>query len=66
MVMGTVVYFNRSSRYGIIEQDSGEDVFVYERDIRGVNPVLIPGERVEFDIDQRHRRTIAQRVVRVA
>jgi CspA family cold shock protein len=48
---GTVKWFNNSKGYGFIEQDSGEDVFVHFRAIRGEGfKTLKDGQKVEFNL----------------
>jgi cold shock protein len=48
---GTVKWFNNSKGYGFIEQDTGEDVFVHFRAIRGDGfRTLKDGQKVEFDL----------------
>jgi len=48
---GTVKWFNNSKGYGFIEQDSGEDVFVHFRAIRGDGfKTLKDGQKVEFNL----------------
>ncbi len=48
---GTVKWFNNSKGYGFIERDSGEDVFVHFRAIRGEGfRTLKDGQKVEFNL----------------
>ena len=48
---GTVKWFNNSKGYGFIEQDTGEDVFVHFRAIRGDGfKTLKDGQKVEFNL----------------
>ncbi len=48
---GTVKWFNNSKGYGFIERDSGDDVFVHFRAIRGDGfRTLKDGQKVEFNL----------------
>ncbi len=48
---GTVKWFNSSKGYGFIQRDSGDDVFVHFRAIRGDGyRSLEQGQRVEFSV----------------
>lgn len=48
---GTVKWFNNNKGYGFIQRDSGEDVFVHFRAIRGDGyRSLEQGQRVEFSV----------------
>lgn len=48
---GTVKWFNTNKGFGFITRDSGDDVFVHFRSIRGQgHRTLIEGQRVEFNI----------------
>lgn len=48
---GQVKWFNASKGFGFITRDSGEDVFVHFRSIRGEgHRVLKDGQRVEFSV----------------
>jgi len=48
---GTVKWFNNSKGYGFIERESGEDVFVHFRAIRGDGfKTLKDGQKVEFNL----------------
>ena len=48
---GTVKWFNNSKGYGFIEQDTGDDVFVHFRAIRGDGfKTLKDGQKVEFNL----------------
>jgi CspA family cold shock protein len=50
---GTVKWFNDSKGYGFIQRDSGDDVFVHFRSIRGEGfRTLTEGQRVEFVVTQ--------------
>ncbi|VAW59929.1 Cold shock protein of CSP family [hydrothermal vent metagenome] len=50
---GIVKWFNTSKGFGFITRDSGDDVFVHFRSIRGQgHRALFEGQRVEFDITE--------------
>jgi CspA family cold shock protein len=50
VVTGTVKFYNRVKRFGFIQQDEGEDVFVHESGIIG-DPID-ENDRVEFDVEE--------------
>lgn len=50
MVTGTVKFYNRVKRFGFIQQDEGEDVFVHESGIIG-EPIN-ENDQVEFDVEE--------------
>jgi len=51
--LGSVKWFNASKGFGFITRDSGDDVFVHFRSIRGEgHRVLKDGQRVEFSVSQ--------------
>ena len=48
---GTVKWFNTSKGFGFISRDSGDDIFVHFRAIRGEgHRVLVEGQNVEFSV----------------
>lgn len=48
---GSVKWFNANKGFGFITRDSGDDVFVHFRSIRGDgHRVLHDGQRVEFEV----------------
>lgn len=50
---GTVKWFNTNKGFGFITRESGDDVFVHFRSIRGQgHRTLIEGQRVEFSITE--------------
>jgi CspA family cold shock protein len=50
---GTVKWFNDAKGYGFIQRDSGADVFVHFRAIRGEgHRTLLEGQKVEFVLSQ--------------
>ncbi|WP_320892948.1 cold-shock protein [Stutzerimonas stutzeri] len=63
---GTVKWFNTSKGFGFISRDSGDDVFVHFRAIRGEgHRILVEGQRVEFTIMMRDKGMQAEDVVPV-
>ncbi|AMK32446.1 MULTISPECIES: cold-shock protein [Pseudomonas] len=64
---GTVKWFNTSKGFGFISRDSGDDIFVHFRAIRGEgHRVLVEGQRVEFSVMHRDKGLQAEDVVAVA
>lgn len=50
---GTVKWFDNAKGYGFIKRESGEDVFVHFRQIRGEGfRSLKDGQQVEFNVVQ--------------
>ncbi|MBF8779731.1 cold shock domain-containing protein membrane protein [Pseudomonas fulva] len=61
---GTVKWFNTSKGFGFISRDSGDDIFVHFRAIRGDgHRVLVEGQRVEFSVMHRDKGLQAEDVV---
>jgi CspA family cold shock protein len=61
---GTVKWFNTSKGFGFISRESGEDIFVHFRAIRGEgHRVLVEGQRVEFSVMQRDKGLQAEDVI---
>jgi cold shock protein len=50
---GSVKWFNASKGFGFITRDSGDDIFVHFRSIRGEgHRILRDGQRVEFSVSE--------------
>ena len=63
---GTVKWFNTSKGFGFISRDSGDDVFVHFRAIRGEgHRVLVEGQRVEFTVMMRDKGLQAEDVAAI-
>lgn len=63
---GTVKWFNTSKGFGFISRDSGDDIFVHFRAIRGEgHRILVEGQRVEFSVMHRDKGLQAEDVVTV-
>ncbi|MFI3049351.1 cold shock domain-containing protein membrane protein [Pseudomonas coronafaciens] len=61
---GTVKWFNTSKGFGFISRDSGDDIFVHFRAIRGEgHRVLVEGQRVEFSVMNRDKGPQAEDVI---
>ncbi|MEK1907607.1 MAG: cold-shock protein [Pseudomonas sp.] len=61
---GTVKWFNTSKGFGFISRDTGDDIFVHFRAIRGEgHRVLIEGQRVEFSVMNRDKGLQAEDVI---
>lgn len=63
---GTVKWFNTSKGFGFISRDSGDDIFVHFRAIRGEgHRVLLEGQRVEFAVMLRDKGLQAEDVITI-
>ena len=63
---GTVKWFNDAKGFGFIERESGEDVFVHFRSIRGEGyRTLKQGVRVEFALSETEKGYQAEDVSEV-
>ncbi len=51
---GTVKWFNLKKRYGFIEREDGEDVFVHLNDI-AEEETIEEGDEVEFEVEETDR-----------
>ena len=61
---GTVKWVNTSKGFGFISRDSGDDIFVHFRAIRGEgHRVLVEGQRVEFTVMDRDKGLQAEDVI---
>ena len=61
---GTVKWFNTSKGVGFISRDTGDDIFVHFRAIRGEgHRVLVEGQRVEFTVMDREKGLQAEDVI---
>lgn len=61
--LGTVKWFNANKGFGFITRDSGDDVFVHFRSIRGKgHRVLRDGQRVDFLVSQGNKGLQAEDV----
>jgi len=64
---GEVKWFNASKGFGFITRDSGDDVFVHFRSIRGEgHRVLKDGQRVEFSVSEGDKGLQADDVTAIA
>lgn len=62
-VSGTVKWFNNSKGFGFIARESGDDVFVHFRAIRGEGyKSLQEGQNVEFELHDGDKGLQAQEV----
>ena len=62
-VSGTVKWFNNSKGFGFIARESGDDVFVHFRAIRGEGyKSLQEGQNVEFELHTGDKGLQAQEV----
>ena len=62
---GTVKWFNPNKGFGFIEQDTGEDLFVHQSEIRLAGfRYLNLGDRVEFEVGHGKKGPVALKVIR--
>lgn len=63
MTKGTVKWFNAEKGFGFITAETGEDVFVHFSEIKMDGfKVLQEGEKVQFDLAETPKGTLAQNV----
>ena len=61
---GTVKWFNSNKGFGFIEQDTGDDLFVHQSEIRQAGfRFLNLGDRVEFEVGPGKKGPVALKVV---
>mgnify|MGYP003687862477 FL=1 len=62
---GTVKWFNPNKGFGFIEQDTGDDIFVHQSEIRQAGfRFLNLGDRVEFELGTGKKGPVALKVTR--
>ena len=62
---GTVKWFNTSKGFGFIEQDTGDDLFVHQSEIKQAGfRYLNLGDRVEFEVGSGKKGPVALKVIR--
>ena len=62
---GTVKWFNPNKGFGFIEQDTGDDLFVHQSEIRQAGfRFLNLGDRVEFEVGPGKKGPVALKVTR--
>ena len=62
---GTVKWFNPNKGFGFIEQDTGDDLFVHQSEIRQAGSRFLNlGDRVEFEVGPGKRGPVALKVTR--
>ena len=62
---GTVKWFNPNKGFGFIEQDTGDDLFVHQSEIRQAGfRFLNLGDRVEFEVGTGKKGPVALKVTR--
>jgi len=61
--IGTVKWFSSSKGYGFVQRESGEDIFVHYRVIKGDGyRTLKEGQKVEFTLKQGPKGLLAEDV----
>lgn len=66
-MVGVVKWFNNSKGYGFIQQETGDDIFVHFREIRGEGyRTLQEGQQVEFVLIEGQKGLQAEDVAAVA
>jgi CspA family cold shock protein len=50
MELGTVLFFNKETGFGVVQDDEGKKVFLHYSEIRSGTKSLFEGQRVCFDV----------------
>jgi len=50
MELGTVIFFNNETGFGVIRDDEGKKVFLHYSEVRSASKTLYEGQRVCFDV----------------
>ncbi len=61
---GTVKWYNDAKRFGFIQTETNQDVFVHQSGLEDSSTELVPGEEVEFEVKQGDKGPIATNVRR--
>lgn len=59
---GTVKWYNEVKRFGFIQTETNQDVFVHYSGLADVSAGLEPGEEVEFEVTQGEKGPVATNV----
>ena len=59
---GTVKWYNPQKKYGFIEREDGDDVFVHQSALEDDTGYLHEGDKVEFEIEETDRGISAKNV----
>ncbi len=62
---GTVKWYNDTKRFGFLQTETNQDVFVHNSGLADESTRLEPGEEVEFDVKQGDKGPIAINVRRI-
>jgi CspA family cold shock protein len=61
---GTVRWYNEAKRFGFIQTETNQDVFVHFTGLANASEGLEPGQEVEFEVKQGDKGPIATNVRR--
>lgn len=59
---GNVKWYDSVKGYGFIQAEDNKDIFVHRTGLEGSARALVPGESVEFEIEEREKGPVAVNV----
>jgi cold shock CspA family protein len=59
MELGTIIFFNNETGFGVIQNDEGKKVLLHYSEVRSESRNLFEGQRVCFDARQGRSDTMA-------